>query len=492
VRIDALESRNGFAFWRPSYFIDSVTASPILLIATVILLTGTRARGLMTHITVETLLLLAIGAFLVWQGTSPLPINATTQVGFVGSWARALAVVWWLIGARLVVNITVLARGRDPKSREAKLFSDLAAAVIYVTTILIILNSVLNLNVRGLLVTSGVIAIALGLALQSTLADVFSGIAVSLEHPFHLGDRVSLGDSVEGVIVQVNWRSIRIRTDEDDLATIPNSVVAKAQIINRSVPTRRRAAAVEIMAPSVVAAETVIELVRQASLLCPALLAAPAPSFTLRRFGPRSSTYGASFYVSDTSELVVTKSLLLRHTARLFRHAGIGGSGLMPSIDLLASLAIFEALSRENLETLSKDLILHAVEPGEFLFAEGAIATSFYIIEAGVMETSRQEALSLNHSPARLGAGDYIGELGLITGSPRACTLTALTHGRVQELSGESLTRLLKSNVALNAAMERSVRKGLALLDRQDAAAAVHPTERADDLFDRIKRFFHV
>jgi small-conductance mechanosensitive channel len=51
-------------------------------------------------------------------------------------------------------------------------------------------------------VTSGVTAVILGLALQNILADVFFGIAIGLEQPFHVGDRVSVGDSVEGVVVQ--------------------------------------------------------------------------------------------------------------------------------------------------------------------------------------------------------------------------------------------------------------------------------------------------
>ena len=76
--------------------------------------------------------------------------------------------------------------------------------MIYITFSFVILNSVLGLNIAGLVATSGVIAIVVGLALQNTLADVFSGIAVSLEQPFHVGDRVSLGDNVEGTIVQTN------------------------------------------------------------------------------------------------------------------------------------------------------------------------------------------------------------------------------------------------------------------------------------------------
>lgn len=68
--------------------------------------------------------------------------------------------------------------------------------------------------------------------------------------------------------------------------------------------------------------------------------------------------------------------------------------------------------------------------------------------------------------------------------------MTALTHGRVLEIPGTCLHDLLKSNTALSAAMERSVRRGMALLYRDDAARVVHPTEQAIDLFARIKLFF--
>ncbi|HEX7742104.1 MAG TPA: mechanosensitive ion channel domain-containing protein, partial [Sphingobium sp.] len=243
---------------------------------TIIAVIVTRTHGLLIKVAGEAALLTIIGAFLVSQGSSPLPHLSSTPLGLEGAWLRALAVIWWLIGARLVVNVTAMARGRDPRSRQARLFTDLIAAVIYITAVLIILNSVLNLNIAGVVATSGVIAIILGLALQNTLADVFSGIAVGLEQPFHLGDRVAFGDSVEGVVVQLNWRSVRIQTDEDSLVTIPNSLIAKMQIINHSVPSRRRTATVDVLARANVTSETVIELIRQATLLCPTILPAPA------------------------------------------------------------------------------------------------------------------------------------------------------------------------------------------------------------------------
>jgi len=57
-------------------------------------------------------------------------------------------------------------------------------------------------------------------ALQNTLADVFAGIAFGIEAPFNVGDRISLGDKIEGTVVQMNWRSIRILTCSPTLADV--------------------------------------------------------------------------------------------------------------------------------------------------------------------------------------------------------------------------------------------------------------------------------
>jgi small-conductance mechanosensitive channel len=463
-----------------------------LLALTVAAVIFTRARGLLVKMAVEIALLATIGSFLLSQGASPLPHFKTGPVGIADAWLRALAIIWWLVGARLVVNLTTLARGRDAKSREARLFSDLTAAVIYIAAILIILNFVLDLNIAGVVATSGVIAIILGLALQNTLADVFAGIAVGVEQPFRVGDRVSISDSVEGTVVQMNWRSVRIQTDDDNLATIPNSLVAKGQVINQSAPSRRRFASVEIAAPASVAAETVIELMRQATLRCPGILATPAPSLTIKRAGLASCTYAVGFFVADTPLIAGAKSQLLRQIRRLFHHAGINRPTPMSTVERLGSLVLFEALSPAELEALAATLITRSTEPDEVIFHQGAPSTSIFVIEAGVLEISRRLADGTSGSLGRIGPGEYIGELGLITNLPRAYSLTSLTHGRMLELPGASLTHLLSSNTALSAAMERSVRRGMAMLDRDDAARAVHPVEEATDLFARIRAYFGV
>src|SRR5262245_30156125 len=249
-------------------------------------------------------------------GSSAAPDSATL-------WLRLLVVAWWLASARVVVGALYFALRHDRRHRSAKLVVDLIAAAIYVGTAVIVLTSVLALPVAGLFATSGVVAIVLGLALQSTLADVFSGIAVGIEAPFQVGDRISLGAAIEGRVIETNWRSIRVQTDGEDIAIIPNSVMAKLQVVNMSVPTRRRVVSAEFRCPARVDPERVIQVLNEVTLLAPNILETPAPSVALTRLGRSWNHYTVSFSVAETSLMAGTKNVLLRHARRQLHYAGM-------------------------------------------------------------------------------------------------------------------------------------------------------------------------
>ena len=80
-----------------------------------------------------------------------------------------------------------------------------------------------------LLATSGVVAIVLGLALQSTLSDVFSGIVLNTTKPYQLDDWISI-DGTEGRVTDIDWRATRLQTSQGSMAVIPNSLAAKAKM----------------------------------------------------------------------------------------------------------------------------------------------------------------------------------------------------------------------------------------------------------------------
>lgn len=439
--------------------------------------------------------------------TPPLPGNAGAA-NATSLWLHAVAGIWWLLGARVLVALMSFTLNRNRRWREARLFPDLTAAAIYTAAVLVVLISVLALPIGGLLATSGVLAIVLGLALQNTLADVFAGIAFGIEAPFNVGDRISLGDKTEGTVVQMNWRSIRILTDGDDVAIVPNSVVAKSDIVNRSFPTRVRSAFIELSCPATSNPERVIDTLQQATLLCPPILPVPVSSAVLTRLGSKESRYRVSFSVSDTEHLSTTKDLLLRHARRQLYYSGLyfpraaqdirtpdedTGPPFpvlpFPVLPLLQDIILFEALEAEQLAELAAHVRPRSLEPGEVLFAQGGTEATLFIVISGILEISQHSEFSGQQTVGFIGAGDYIGEVSLLTGASYAAAATARTHCKLFGLDCHVIKRLLAANSDLYAEFDRSARRGLEILNRGVAVRATDESAR-QSLLHRIRAFF--
>jgi small-conductance mechanosensitive channel/CRP-like cAMP-binding protein len=425
--------------------------------------------------------------------TPPLPGNGGVVNG-TSLWLNAVAGIWWLLGARVLVAVMSFTLNRNRRWREARLFPDLTAAAIYTAAVSVVLISVLALPIGGLLATSGVLAIVLGLALQNTLADVFAGIAFGIEAPFNVGDRISLGDKTEGTVVQMNWRSIRILTDGDDVAIVPNSVVAKSDIVNRSFPTRVRSAFIELSCPATSNPEQVIDTLQQATLLCPPILPVPLSSAVLTRLGSTENRYRVNFSVADTEHLSTTKDLLLRHARRQLNYSGLyfqrgADQPRHAVLPLLQDITLFEALETEQLAELAAHSKPRSLEPGEVLFAQGGTDSMLFVVVAGVLQISQHTELSGQQTAGFIGAGDYIGEVSLLTGASYAATATARTHCKLYGLDCHVIKPLLAANPNLYAEFDRAARRGLEILNR-GAAVRASNDGTCQSLLHRIRAFF--
>ena len=472
-----------------------ILAATLIGIGAVSILTLRRLSDL-ARMTVDVACFLLLSAYLLKQGVAPIFPESSAPIDPATLWARAAVGIWWVLAARIVVHGLRFVLRRDGHSREARLFSDLSAAAIYIATAAIVLSSVFAIPVTGVVATSGVAAIVLALALQNTLADVFAGIAVGIEAPFRVGDRILIGDKTEGQVVQVNWRSIRIQTDGDDVATLPNSLVAKAEIINRSYPLKKTASSVEISCPAHAPPERVIETMLDATLLCPEILRVPAPSAFLIRLGPTRNAYRISFTVESTARLVSARDALLRGTRRQLHCAGLLEEGRQRPTDgdaahrLLGDMVLFEGLDQAQIGQLADQLQLQRKEPGDIVFAQGTEDAALYVVASGVLELSRQ-GKATSEVIGCIGAGDYVGEIGMLTGAPHAATATVRTHCQIYRLPRSAIEPLLSQNAALAASLDRSARRGLEILHREVAVRATPSIGPRGQLLIRIRSLFH-
>jgi len=178
----------------------------------------------------------AMTAALVSSGIMPYRVYGAGDAGggsFPGTSARIL---WWVHLAWASIGFVRLYIVLDRRPQEARLIQDLIVAAVYLGVTLSIVGFVFGAPIGTLVATSGLVAIIVGLALQNTLGDLFSGVALTLGRPFAIGDWIQLGDGTEGRVVETNWRSTHVLTPAHNIVVLPNSALAKVALTNLTRP----------------------------------------------------------------------------------------------------------------------------------------------------------------------------------------------------------------------------------------------------------------
>jgi len=93
-----------------------------------------------------------------------------------------------------------------------------------------------NINVTPLLASAGIVGVLVALAAKDTVGNFFGGISIFVDKPFKIGDYIVLDGKERGEVVMIGIRSTRIKTRDDILITIPNSIIANSKIVNESAP----------------------------------------------------------------------------------------------------------------------------------------------------------------------------------------------------------------------------------------------------------------
>ncbi len=416
-------------------------------------------------------------------------------------WQQVIEAGWWLLGARVAVGVARLLVVLEHRPRETQIISDLLAGIIYVATVLAIVNFAFEVPIRGLLATSGVIAIVLGLALQSTLSDVFSGIAVGIERPYRAGDLLRVEGGVEGHVMQVNWRSTQIATGDNDIAVVPNSIIAKSRLVNLSAPTPVRGDTIRVRLDAAARPERCVETLHAAALAGRLPLALPAPAGACTGLQGDGATYEIRVSVAASDQLEAARNELFGEIHRHLRHAGIALAvptvAVPPAVPvpdigwLLEHSELFGVLTAVERAALAARFASAGLLAGETLIRESEMPQALYVIAAGAVEISRRTPDG-PHVLARLSPGESLGAFGLITAKPYSATATALTRLRVFRLDKAALAAALAAEPALADALEALAQRGQATL-RHDVMLGDDPALAEPDQFlSRVRGFLRL
>lgn len=246
----------------------------------------------------------------------------------VGRSEELFGIAWWILGAWLVRSLLTLVLRRtlfpnDNQPHARRLFADLGSVLVYVIAFVGIMDTVLKEPISAVLATSGVLAIVLGLALQNTLADVFSGLAINIERPFGAGDWITLADHVQGQVIEINWRATRMRTEANDLVVIPNSVIAKAIVTNHRRLNAARLWTLRLKIDEAIAPRHVVELLEAAAAGCPGIAGGAAPTVYATAFVDAMIAYEIYYGVDDFESGSAIQSALIQRVTEGLHTAGI-------------------------------------------------------------------------------------------------------------------------------------------------------------------------
>ena len=193
----------------------------------------------------------------------------------------------------------------------------------------LVLLSSLGIAITPILTALGVGGLAVALALQDTLSNLFAGVHLLADKPIRVGDYVRLSaENVEGHVVDVGWRSTRIRMLQNNVVVVPNKRVAESVITNYDLGETRMAVAIRVGVaqdsdPDHVARVLVDEAQRAVGEV-PGLLGDPAPTARLiPGFGDYSLDFTLACQARSFIDQFAIQDELRRRILKRFRAEGI-------------------------------------------------------------------------------------------------------------------------------------------------------------------------
>jgi small-conductance mechanosensitive channel/CRP-like cAMP-binding protein len=380
------------------------------------------------------------------------------------------------------------------------LLREIISIVLYVALFSSVVSWLFHYSVRGLLATTTVVAAVVGLALQETLGNLFSGISLHLERTFDVGDVVRSGEFI-GVVERVGWRAARIRTFANHIVVLPNSLISRERI-EVFPQNASNANLVSVGVAYAADPSTVIGVLERAVANVNGISTRIPPLARIQAFGDSAVVYEVkywteSFHLRDIIDAEVRRVMwyaLQRHGLEIpfpqrVLHRAVSARAVDESdvvMDRLRAVELLAPLSEEEHRILAERTKHGRYARGELILRSGEEGDSMFVIHRGEVAVDvREEGKS--REIARLGAGDVFGEMALLTGEARSADVRALSDVDVFEIHKDALHPVLAKNPELASVLSTRIVERKMHIEKTRSAAA--STEESS-LVSRIRAWF--
>lgn len=426
----------------------------------------------------------------------------------------------------LIVNLGITAVFRVALPRIGftlpRIMIDLITAV-GVLVVFIVVGKHAGFSIAGLITTSAVLTAVIGFSLQDTLGNVMGGLSLQLDKSVKVGDWITLGTNMPtGRVTEIRWRYTAIETRNWETVIIPNGALVKSQVMilgQRHGEPQMLRRHVEFFVDFRTPPTDVIVAVEAALRADPVRNMAAEPLPQVLFFGVRDSfgVYAIRYWLTDLNVDDGTDSAVRVRAWYALRRAGIplsipastvflthetaereqrkANEDLEERLAALASVDLFRGLPEAMRTELASQLSYAPFAAGEAVTREGDRDDGLYMLvsgEAVVRIGTGREAREV----ATLRAGQFFGEMSLMTGEARTATVVATTDLVTYRVTKAAFQHILRETPAIaDQIAEVLVQRKSALTAARDEADDQRRTRMntaKQDLLGKIRGFFGI
>ena len=398
----------------------------------------------------------------------------------------------------LVAWMRTWGEGSDDRRGVPQLLLALPRVGVLIATGWILIDSVWGVDLSAALTALGVTSLVISFALQDTLSGLASGALLLSDAPFKPGDWIQFGD-LQGTVIDINWRSSRIRDRNGDLHVVPNSKLANDQVINYGEPSTLHRVVVPLQVAYLNPPTLAREMLLDAARSTPGVLEDPAPSVKVVQIDDPLMGYEVHMWIDDfgnAPRVASTFGSLVWYASHrhdvplpspaqdLYLYDGVeaGESGIPDRAEIRRRLrvsALLDQLDDDALDRLAAGARADRFAENEIILEASRENPGLYVLWAG----SARMSIEVDQGPplniADLLPGDVFGLVGLSENWPQPPRTVAISDCEVVIVDNAMAQSVTSHNPALAAALNQVINARRRRIDRVVEAATRRPALEA-------------
>lgn len=346
-----------------------------------------------------------------------------------------------------------------------------------------LLAVVWRVDLSRVIAALGVGSLVIALALQDTLSNLVSGFLLIFESPFQVGDWVRIQD-VEGEVLEVNWRAVRLKTPDHDVVIIPNGVLGKETIYNYTLLYPLHGDRITFTFSHEDPPNRVIPVLKAAALAVNGILPEPEPEVRPLKFSDHQAEYEVQYCIDDFTNASAIQGQFMtnvyyaakRHQLRSpmpaekhyvwHDHPANTQDDLPNILHALAALPIFRGLEETELEALAQQAAIKYYGAGEIIMQSGKFDEGICILLKGQVLLSSPRPNGNAAAITALETGDLFGEMALLRNEPSLVSVIALQDVELVVLNSDAVFAIARQHSSFALEMNRFIDERKKLIQR--------------------------